>query len=386
MARFKSKYGHFSEDGREYIITRPDTPRPWVNVISNGDFGLVVSQAGGGFSWRSHSNMNRLTRWQQDLIRDDWGKWLYLRDVDSGSMRSLAFQPIQAEFEEYRVRHGLGYTTFEQSGDELKTSWTLFASKNDPVEIWLCSIKNTAQKKRNLQLSSYFEWQLGTDGDSNREFHKLFMDTEFHPNLNCITAEKVLWAVPTDKGHWNTNWPYVGFHAVNASVSGWDTSKDSLIGRHGSFQNPKGIRQGIFTGKSGRFQDHAATLAVDIKLEPEEEFTCVFLLGNIDQADNSDIVIKTFIEKYGSVHSAKNELESVKRFWLELTDRITVQTPDPAFNFLSNIWLKYQAISGHMWGRTAYYQQSGAFGFRDQLQTSQVWLPLILSACLNMQN
>ncbi len=373
MPDFKSKYGCFSDDGFEYVVTRPDTPRPWVNVISNGDFGLVVSQAGGGFSWRTHASLNRLTRWNQDLIRDDWGKWLYLRDLDSGVLRSLAFQPMQAAFDEYRVHHGLGYTTFVQKYGDIESEWTLFAAKDDPVEIWLCTLRNKGAAARRLQLSSYLEWNLGAAPDVHREFHKLFIETKFDPKLRAITAEKLLWEVPTDRGHWNTEWPYLGFHAVNAELAGWDASKDALIGRHGGFHRPKGIAEGAFSGKSGRFEDPAASLATNVTLAPGEEKTVVFLLGQIDK-NKPDESAAHLVERFSDESAARNELQRVKDFWCELTSRVVLETPEKSFDLLNNVWLKYQAVSGHLWGRTGYYQQSGAYGFRDQLQTSQVWL------------
>lgn len=376
--RFESKYGYFSEDGLEYIITRPDTPRPWVNIISNGDYGLVVSQAGGGFSWRTHVQFNRLTRWTQDLVRDDWGKWLYLRDLDNGELRSLAFQPVQAKFDSYRVRHGLGYTVFEQAFDEINTEWTLFPAKDDPVEIWICTLANKGKQTKRLQLASYFEWNLGLGPDNNREFHKIFIDTNFDSELRAIYAQKYLWEVPSERGHWNTNWPYLAFHAVNTEVRGWDASKDALLGRHGGFHNPQGIKSGAFTGTSGRFEDAVSSLATNVFLQPGEEKTVVFLLGQIDRTEGAEPSnqIKPFIQKYASVQAAAKELDRVKKFWTELIGRTEIETPDPAFDLLTNVWLKYQAISGHLWARTGYYQQSGAFGFRDQLQTSQIWLPI----------
>ena len=377
-ADFRSEYGHFSEDGYEYIITRPDTPRPWTNIICNGDFGLIISQAGGGFTWKTHVGLNRLTRWTQDLIRDDWGKWLYLRDLDSGELRSLAFQPVQANYDQYVVRHGLGYTTFFQKANSLETEWTLFVAQDDPVEIWLCTVRNVGSERRRLQLASYLEWNLGAAPDNHREFHKLFMETCFHPQLRAVAASKCLWEVPTEKGHWNTEWPYLGFHAVGAEVTGWDTSKDNLLGRHGSFARPKGIRAGMFTESAGRFQDPAAALATDVVLQPQEEQTVIFLLGQVDNQDPqlAEDRMKSIIAHYADQNAAKRELQKVKSFWKELTDRVQIETPDDSFDLLTNIWLKYQAICGHMWARTGYYQQSGAYGFRDQLQTSQVWLLL----------
>lgn len=374
---FKSRYGHFSQDGFEYIITRPDTPKPWTNIISNGDFGLAISQAGGGFSWRTHVSLNRLTRWNQDMVRDDWGKWLYLRDLDSGDFRSLAFQPVQADYDYYRVRHGLGYTVFEQGYQGLETQWTLFAAKDDPLEIWICTLRNNSGTIKNLQLASYLEWNLGAGPDINREFHKIFIHTEFEAQSRTLFAGKRLWEVPSERGHWNTIWPYVGFHAVSEKVAGWDADREKLIGRNGSYTAPQGIRRGRFSERSGSFQDAAASLAVNVQLQQGDEKTLIYVLGQADRGqEEKNQIAARLVEKYCHAEAAGQELEKVKTFWRELTGRVQISTPDDAFDLLTNVWLKYQAISAHLWGRTGYYQQSGAYGFRDQLQTSQVWLPL----------
>lgn len=382
---FSNRYGHFSPDGYEFIITDPQTPRPWTNIICNGDFGLTISQAGGGFTWRTHTNLNRLTRWNQDLIRDDWGKWLYLRDLDTGTLRSLAYQPMHSAYDAYEARHGLGYTTFFQKFGDLESEWTLFVAKDDPVEIWIVTLCNRGSQTRRLQLASYFEWNLGAAPDNHREFHKLFIDTQYSTGLNAIIAAKALWEVPTERGHWNTDWPYLGFHALGETPAGWDTSKDRLIGRHGGYHNPRGIRNGEFSRSSGRFEDPAASLAANVSLAPGEEKTLIFLLGQIDKPAGLDFVAgghpfsgaeqaAPLIRKYAHEAAARRELEKVKTFWKELTGQARVETPDPAFDLLVNIWLKYQTISAHLWGRTGYYQQSGAYGFRDQLQSSQIWL------------
>lgn len=372
---YKNKYGYFSEGGREFIITNPLTPRPWVNIISNSDFGLVISQAGGGFSWRNHVNLNRLTRWYQDLIKDDWGKWLYLQDLTSGEFFSLAFQPVQAEYVSYRATHGLGYTQFEQSFKSgLRTEWTVFVAKDEPLEIWLCKIENTSKQPKNLALTSYLEWNLGAGPEINREFHKLFINTRIDSKLNAILAEKVLWEVKSERGHWNTEWPFVAFHSLNTNIDGWDTSKDSLLGRLGSYARPKGIMQNRFSERAGRFEDATASLNKNFTLQEGQAQTFVFLLGQIESEKKEKI--NELVEKYSDFERAQAELQNVKDYWFSLTNKTMIQTPSASFDYLTNIWLKYQSISGHMWARTGYYQQSGAFGFRDQLQTSQVWLPI----------
>ena len=121
---FQTKYGYFRADGREYVITRPDTPRPWVNVICPGAYGTVVSQAGSGYSWQTHATLNRLTRWEQDLVRDEWGKWLYCRDRDSGRHWSLGWQPVKAKGARYECRHGVGYTTLAARCDGVESEYT----------------------------------------------------------------------------------------------------------------------------------------------------------------------------------------------------------------------------------------------------------------------
>ena len=176
MKQFRTKYGHFAKDGCEYIITRPDTPRPWVNVISNGDYGLVISQTGGGYSWRTHAQLNRVTRWEQDLIRDDWGKYVYLRD-ERGHLWSASWKPVCQEPDVYRCRHGIGYTVIESSNFGIETEWLIFVPNDEPVEIWKLTLRNTTRRVRRLALSTYLEWGLGAAPDWHREFHKMFLHT-----------------------------------------------------------------------------------------------------------------------------------------------------------------------------------------------------------------
>ena len=369
---FPNKYGYFSNDGKEFVITNPETPRPWVNVISNGDFGVVISQAGGGFSWKEHVNLNRLTRWFQDLIKDDWGRWLYLRDVETNEFYSLSYQPVQHPFKSYKVRHGLGYSVFEQEFEEgWRTKWTIFIPKDAPIEVWLVTIENQSSRRKVVNLSSYLEWNLGAAPDINREFHKLFINTRYNKQLNAILAEKVLWEVKSERGHWNTDWPYVGFHSVNIPEAQWDTSKDQLIGRNGSFMNPKGIRHGHYSQKTGRFEDAVASFNVHLELAPGEKRNVIFLTGMLPKKEYASL--SSLIQSFHHEITVKNALLEVKQFWEQIVQKSFIESPDPSFDTLTNIWLKYQAISGHMWARTGYYQQSGAYGFRDQLQTSQVW-------------
>ncbi len=370
---FENGYGYFVHDGAEYVITRPDTPKPWVNVISNGDYGLVVSQRGGGFSWRSHSNLNRLTRWQQDLVQDNWGKFLYIKDRTTGEIWSAAWQPVKRRDVRYQCHHGLGYTTLVASFAGIQSQWTLFVPEGEPVEIWLLSLHNEGTTTRRLSLFTFLEWCLGVAPDSHREFHKAFLATNFAREDEILFARKRLWEVPDDQGrHWNRGWPYVAFHACSAPVVDFDGDKASFLARGSDVRMPAAVISGRCSCSEGLWGDGVAALHIDMDLEAGQREELVFALGAADSEEEA----RRLVAKYRSRSAARRALEQVKEGWRARLAPCEVNTPDRALNVLTNLWLPYQAISCRLWGRAAYYQQSGAYGFRDQLQDSLVWLPL----------
>ncbi|HNS63918.1 MAG TPA: glycosyl transferase family 36, partial [Anaerolineaceae bacterium] len=174
--KFKSPYGYFSDDGKEYIITTPITPRPWGNVISNGDYGMMISQTGSGYSWRGNAGQNRITRSFQDLIKDNWGKYFYIRDLKRNTYWSAAYKPVMHPYESFSVVHGIGYSRFIQKIEDIESELLVFVSANDPVEIFQLTLRNAGQESRELDVTSYAEWLLGFAPDEHREFHKLFIE------------------------------------------------------------------------------------------------------------------------------------------------------------------------------------------------------------------
>ncbi|HEX5692113.1 MAG TPA: glycosyl transferase family 36, partial [Roseiflexaceae bacterium] len=244
MPQLQNDYGAFSDDGKEYVIERPDTPMPWINVISNGDYGLTISQAGSGYSWRTHASLNRITRWEQDLIRDEWGKYLYLRDADSGEFWSLAHQPC-GDHDAYRVRHGMGYSAIEARRGAIDSQVIYTVPPDDPCELWIVHLRNDGDTPRRLQLFSYFEWNLGAAPDWHREFHRIFIDTSYDEAAGVLLATKLLWDIPGETGaHWNREWPYVAFHSASLRPAGFDADKRAFLGRHGRLASPQALRDG----------------------------------------------------------------------------------------------------------------------------------------------
>ncbi|HLD50427.1 MAG TPA: glycosyl transferase family 36 [bacterium] len=369
VKKFQSKYGYFTGDGREYVITRPDTPRPWVNVICNGDYGLVETQTGSGFSWRDNSNLSRVTRWDQDLIRDSWGKYIYLRDKDSGKYWSATWKPCTPKFDFFEVRHGQGYSVLTSRLHDITCEKTIFVDAEEPVEVWKIVLKNESGKKRRLSVFTYFDWCLGNWADTHREFHKTFIETWIDRKNGMIYGLKRAPLVPGFISTGMTERPLQGFHASFPKPVAYDGDKESFLGRYGDPHAPAAVIEGKLRNSEGKWGDPAASLQVDIELEAKESKTVIFLLGSTTSKTEAEQIIK----KYTNPKTADQELSKVKALWDSFVNATTIETPDESLNFMTNIWLKYQAISARLWARCAYYQSSGGFGYRDQLQDCQIF-------------
>ncbi|MBI1870890.1 MAG: glycosyl transferase family 36 [Chlamydiae bacterium] len=370
---FKNDYGYFSEDGKEYVITRPDTPRPWVNVMSNGRYGVIVSQTGGGYSWMDNAQINRITRWEQDLIRDEWGKFIFLRDDEKGTGGSLTWKPTCSKFSSFECRHGVGFTTLEAVWQGIRGKMTLFVPPNETHEIWTLELENLGKKQRKISVFTFFEWLLGRWPDSHREFHRLFIETQYDEKLQGIFAEKRFWDIPNQKGQlWNNSYSYVAFHACSRKPSGFECDKEEFVGKYGAIAHPKAVKEGKLGNHDGKWNDSVASLHLKFNLKPGKAESCVFVTG---LAENKESVRKKVLA-FSDPAKAAQAFKATQEFWKETLSGLEVETPDPALNIMTNTWLKYQAISGRIWGRTGYYQGGGAYGFRDQLQDSHIFLPL----------
>ncbi|MCS7011035.1 MAG: glycosyl transferase family 36 [Anaerolineales bacterium] len=370
--KFANPYGHFSENGREYIITTPFTPRPWSNVISNGDYGILVSHTGSGYSWRGNAGQNRITRAFQDLVKDNWGKYIYLRDLETNEYWSAAYKPTLRFGKDYQAVHGLGYSMFRQTVSDISSELTVFVAAHAPLEVMVLRLVNRSNRSRHLDVTAYAEWLLGFAPDEHREFHKLFIETWAVPEHRAVFARKYLWGFPDEKGRWNnTDWPYTAFLAVSEPIKSFDCDKETFIGLYNSEEHPQAMTQERLAGRSGRFGDAIAALQVEATLAAGESRTIVFTLG---AAENEKEDPLSLIEQYTSPQQAMAALEEVHVLWSGFVDAERVETPDEALNIMTNYWLKYQAISGRIWGKLGAYQVSAGYGYRDQLQDCQIFL------------
>ncbi|HPC82351.1 MAG TPA: hypothetical protein P5234_03115 [Thermoanaerobaculaceae bacterium] len=371
-------YGHFSDDGREYVVTDPRPPRPWCNVIANPRFGLVVSQAGGGFTFVDNSQLAVLTRWQQDLNHDNSGKFLFLVDLDTGERWSAAPAPLWPAYETYRCRHGLGYTVFETERQGVAVSWTLFAHAVETAEIWIVEITNLQNRPRRLDLVSYLEWNCGVAPAPRREFQKLFLETAFDPARRAVLATAHMWEVPNRRfGHWNTSFPYWAALACSAPLDAATGDKAVFCGRGRGCEAPHALDAASWPALFGRHHDPVAALRSRVELAPRAHTQVVFTLV----AGGGRGAAEALVDRLCLPDAAAEALAQARDGWRDRLAGHRIATPDPALDALANDWVRYQAIGGRMWARAGYYQQSGAYGFRDQLQDSQVWLHIEPERC-----
>lgn len=372
IKKFESRYGHFSEDGREYHITTPFTPRPWGNILSNGDYSLLISQTGSGYSWRGNAGQNRITRSFQDLIKDNWGKYFYIRDLKRQTHWAATYKPTLHEYQHYEVIHGIGYSRFIQRVEDITSTLTVFVAADAPLEVFELTLTNHSDELRELDITSYAEWGLGFAPDEHREFHKLFIETSADLSQQAVFARKCLWGFPDAQGrHNNVDWPYTAFMAVSERLKAFDCDKESFIGMYRNDDTPQAMLDTELAGRYGRFTDAIAALQVAVTLKPAESKTVVFTLG---AAENGRESASELIARYTSPEKSVQAFEDVQRFWSRFIDGERVETPDDALNFMTNYWMKYQAISCRLWGKSALYQVSAGYGFRDQLQDSQIFL------------
>ena len=365
------EYGYFSADGREYIITNPLTPRPWINVISNGDYSLIISQTGGGFSFRDNAEQNRLTRLYQDIVKDNWGKYFYIRDLKTNKYFSTTLKPIMKGYDKYEVHVGIGYTKFIRVQDNLEVTQTIYVDSNNPYEYIKISIKNLDKTDRELDITSYFEWAPGLAYDNAREFQRLFQTLNFDKENNVLTVNKCLWGFSDEKGRANNDdWPFTGFFTCSEKIDSFDCDKEAFIGMYNDEMSSFAMTQEDLSNSEGRYCDPCSATRVKISLKANEEKEITYMLG-MAKKDKENYF--EYIKKCTNIDADKS-LDNVNKFWSNLIDKDVCKTGDLYLDTFTNIWSKYQAISCRLWAKAAYYQISGGIGYRDQLQDSLVFL------------
>ncbi len=349
---FDNGFGGFTPDGREYVVYRQDgqaTPAPWINVIANPEFGFTISESGAGFTWTGNSSENRLTAWRNDPVTDMPAEAIYLRDEETAVVWSPTPLPAGTH-EPYLIRHGWGYSTFEHHSHGLKQSTTMFASVNSPVKIVRLRLENTSDRVRRITATYYAEWVLGTMKDVTQQY--------IIPEFDSA-SQILLFRNPYSIEYGGQ----FAFITANKAFHGLTTDRAEFLGRLGNYRCPAALER---IGLSGTIQagiDPCAAVQLHVDLYPGGTEEVYFLMG---AGDNRKSALE-LARQYCDPKDIEAAWDAVAVFWKDTLTSVTVQTPDPGMNILLP-WMLYQTLSCRIWGRSALYQSSGAFGFRDQLQ------------------
>jgi cyclic beta-1,2-glucan synthetase len=351
---FFNGLGGFADDGREYVtILGPgqSTPAPWVNIVANPAFGFQVGTEGGGYTWSIGSRENQLTPWSNDPVTDRPGEVFYLRDEETGDLWCPTALPIRDEMATYVARHGRGYSRFEHAAHGIAADLVQFVPIADSIKISQLQLRNTSTRARRLSVTAYAEWVLG----SSRASSAAFVTTEIDSDTGAMFA----------RNRWN---PIFGSRVAFADFGGrqtdWTGDRREFIGRNGMLGSPAALVAGHPLSKNvGAGLDSCGALRTTVELPPNGTIELVFFLGQAADAEEA----RTLIARYrtADLNLVRSEVD---RYWEGLLNTVQVKTPDRSMDVMLNGWLLYQTLACRIWARSAFYQASGAYGFRDQLQ------------------
>lgn len=352
-----NELGGFTPDGREYVIyltSNAHTPAPWINVIANPQFGTMVSETGLGSTWYGNSQNNRLTPWSNDPLLNPIADCIYIRDNDLGVYWTPTPAPIR-EIDPYRIRHGQGYSRFEHSSHGINQDLLILIPVDDqgglPIRIQKLQLKNTSPKTRHLSLFAYSEWVLG----ENREDSQLHIITQWDPESQAIFAY--------NRYHPNFS-NYVAFVCSLPIPTSFSGNRLEFFGRNNDRSHPAALKRKGLSGTTGAAFDPCAALHMNLEIKPDEEHEVIFIMGYAPD----EATARAYILQCRDKNFINNSYLNTLKWWDKLLGSIQVETPEPEVNFAINRWLLYQNLSCRYWGRSAFYQSSGAYGFRDQLQ------------------
>ncbi|MFL5381563.1 MAG: GH36-type glycosyl hydrolase domain-containing protein [Longimicrobiaceae bacterium] len=350
--RFDNGYGGLTAEGDYEVRVRGDRvpPAPWANVVANPRGGFLVTERGGGCTWAENSYFYRLTPWHNDPVSDPPGEVLYLRDEESGELWSATPAPVRRD-DAYVVRHGAGWSSFAHEHAGIAAELTLAMAGDDAVKVSTLRVANRGAAPRRISLTAYVEWTLGV----LREHTQHQVRTEVDEARGAVFARNFF--DPQFAGE-------VAFCALSEPLAGHTGDRREFIGRNGTLAAPAGLRDEALGGRHGAGLDPCAALQCVLELAPGQVREVVFLLGAAAGEDEARRMVDAYRDPGRAAAAVARGLDG----WARRLSAVTVRTPEPAFDAMVNRWTLYQALACRMWARTALYQSSGAYGFRDQLQ------------------
>jgi cellobiose phosphorylase len=365
------QYGDFSSDSREYVITRPDTPTPWINYISNprGYCG-IVSQTGGGFSFHKDPRERRITKYRYNNVPVDRpGRYFYIKDMETGEFWSPTWQPVMKEMDSYECRHGQGYTVISSEYGKTRHETLYFVPQDDDCEVWRLKLENTGRKARTLSVYSYSEFTLWSEPESRNIQWSLHLTRCSYSNGLILYN----FIEPHPAFDMKANQNYVGdrpgyaFMGMSRKALDFDCGRDAFLGMYRSESDPAGVRAPRLSGSIIRGGVACGALRTQITLKPGARADVVVTVGFAENEKKASALRK----KFSAAGAVDKELKKIKDVWSSYLGVMNVETPDPELNTMVNVWNQYQCKTTFDWSRYISFYENGegrGMGTRDSCQ------------------
>lgn len=375
------QFGHFDDENREYVITRPDTPRSWTNYLGDTQYGAIISNNAGGFSFYQSAADGRFTRMRFNSVpMDQPGRYFYLHDAESGDFWSSSWQPVGKPLDQFKstCRHGTAYTQIDSEYADIKTESLYFVPLGQTFEYWKLKVTNTGSSPRKLSVFTYVEfsnfWNHGQDL-VNLQYSQYIGRAKFEDGLVQMAVNDNLgrdWRDFNGENNAQLSWMTL----LGSPVSGYDLSRETFIGPYGSYAAPDVVASGVSKNSSTYGDNSCGSLRTEIELAPGESKEILVLLG----VGDAQIEGKAAIASHGDFAKVEEELAAVKSYWHSRLQSLSVETPDQEFDSMTNVWNIYNCLITYAWSRAASFVYNGernGLGFRDTVQDILAVLPAI---------
>ncbi|MDO5567592.1 MAG: glycosyl transferase, partial [Planctomycetia bacterium] len=364
------KFGYFDDVNKEYVITTPETPYPWINYLGSQEFFTIISNTSGGYSFFKDAKLRRITRFRYNNVPLDLGGGHYFYVNDGGDVWSPAWSPARTELDFYECRHGMGYTIMEGKKKDIRTKVTYFVPLDFHGEVQKVSVTNEGNETKSVKLFSYIEWCLWNADDDDRNFQRNFSTGEVEIKGSTIYH----------KTEYKERRNHYAFYTVNSEISGFDSDRESFMGTYNGYSNPQAVVEGKSRNSVADGWSPCASHCLDVTVEPGETKDFVFVLGYVENKQDEKWEAKgvinkkkaeAMIDQFATTEAVDKAFAELKAHWDMLLSKYSLESNDDKLNRQVNIWNQYQCMVTFNLSRSASYFESGVgrgMGFRDSNQ------------------
>lgn len=368
------RFGYFDDEKREYVIDRPDTPAPWANYLGSPEYGALISNQAGGYSFAKSGANGRILRYVFNQF-DQPGRYIYLRDNDTKDYWSASWQPVGKDLSEYKseCRHGTGYTKMTADYSSIHSQVSYYVPLGQEYEVWELAVTNHSDLMKNLSITGYAEFTNNSNYEQdqvNLQYSQFITKTEFHGNRICQKVHGNLDGVEQGKDVDDKIMTERFFGLAGVEVSSYCGDKEKFLGRYHGYGDPEGVRNGVLNGALSYNENGCGALTAELCLAPGQTKYLAFVLGLKSDAQAAEI-----LERYAQPgQTCEKELQELTAYWHEKLSHFQVKTPSPEFDTMINTWNAYNCFMTFIWSRAASFFYCGlrnGYGYRDTVQDIQ---------------